>query len=459
MSIFMSYIIMILLISLLVIVHELGHFLAAKMFGVGVSKFGFGLPFGPTLFKTKMGETEIFVHAFLLGGYVSFIDDEEGVDIPEDSPKKYKNKPVWQRATIVSAGVFSNVICAIVLVMLAAAIWGKLPAGEHNIYVKRIFAEKGAPVYDIGLKEGDLIKSINGSAMIYPTFVNKYAQASKKFNDYVSPERIKEKTAELIKLNPELSGSDMVKKGTALKLPEFTLEEPVKLTDNYLRGIEKPDTSSVKLSAAQQKLRDELYGKSAVTTDRDLLVEDVAMAVSDTQSPLFITVVRNEKEIELKPLLVDESGIIGIEQAIEEILTPTKNLKDIAVKSLVYIYDSTMLILIGLAKLFTGHIPLRDLHGIIVITKIGSDIIQYAGLFKGILLTAIISMNLAIINLLPIPALDGGHLLFLAIEKIKGRAVDEKILEKINSISFLILISLLFLILFNDIFALMSGKF
>ena len=81
----MNTIIMLFLISLLILVHEIGHFAAARMFGVRVSKFGFGLPIGPTLFKTKWGNTEILVHAFLLGGYVSFPDDEE---VKEKEAKK-----------------------------------------------------------------------------------------------------------------------------------------------------------------------------------------------------------------------------------------------------------------------------------------------------------------------------------------------------------------------------------
>ena len=87
----MSIIIMILLISLLILVHEAGHFLAARAFGIKVEKFGFGLPFGPTLFKTKCGETEILVHAFLLGGYVSFPDDDKDCDLPPDSPQSTRS--------------------------------------------------------------------------------------------------------------------------------------------------------------------------------------------------------------------------------------------------------------------------------------------------------------------------------------------------------------------------------
>lgn len=79
----MSIIIMILLLSLLILVHEAGHFFAARAFGIKVDKFGFGLPVGPTLYKTKVGDVEVLVHAFLLGGYVSFPDDEKDCELPK----------------------------------------------------------------------------------------------------------------------------------------------------------------------------------------------------------------------------------------------------------------------------------------------------------------------------------------------------------------------------------------
>ena len=113
----------------------------------------------------------------------------------------------------------------------------------------------------------------------------------------------------------------------------------------------------------------------------------------------------------------------------------------------------------SLGQIFTGKIPLKDLHGIVAITKVGGDVIEQQGLFKGILLTAMISLNLAIVNLLPIPALDGGHLLFLLIEKIRGRAINEATLEKIGNTGFYLLIILMIVIVFNDIIGLITNKF
>lgn len=176
----MNTIIMLFLISLLILVHEIGHFAAARLFGVRVSKFGFGLPIGPTLFKTKWGDTEILIHAFLLGGYVSFPDDEETKDnkeedketakensqedvLPADSPERFKNKAPWQKAIIVSAGVFMNVVFAIFLTMLAAAWYHKLPTGTSDVFIKEIITKDNASnIVNSGAQAGDKIKTVNG---------------------------------------------------------------------------------------------------------------------------------------------------------------------------------------------------------------------------------------------------------------------------------------------------------
>ena len=137
----------------------------------------------------------------------------------------------------------------------------------------------------------------------------------------------------------------------------------------------------------------------------------------------------------------------------------TNTPKEVVVNSLDYLWRSTKLMVLGLWQLVTGKIPVNEMHGIIAITKVGSDIIETYGMLNGLLLTAIISINLAIINLLPIPALDGGHLMLLALEKILGRELDEKITEGIGKFFFLLLIILMVYVIFNDIFALVTHKF
>ena len=138
----MSIIIMLLLISVLVLVHEAGHFLAARFFKIKVDKFGFGLPVGPVLYETKWGDTKILIHALLLGGYVAFPDDEKECGLAKDSPERFSNRPIYQRAIVISAGVFANILCAFAFVFITAALWGNMPSGKYDIYVNDIIAPK-----------------------------------------------------------------------------------------------------------------------------------------------------------------------------------------------------------------------------------------------------------------------------------------------------------------------------
>ena len=151
----MSIIIMILLLSVLILVHEAGHFLAAKFFKMKVAKFGFGLPIGPTLWEGQVGDVKVLVHAFLLGGYVAFPDDEKDEELPADSPDRFMNRPIYQRLVVVSAGVFANVVLAFVLVFLTAALWGQLPSGKYDVSVKKLDTEKNEYISSSGLKPGD----------------------------------------------------------------------------------------------------------------------------------------------------------------------------------------------------------------------------------------------------------------------------------------------------------------
>lgn len=455
----MNIIIMILLISFLILIHELGHFMAAKAFKIKVDKFGFGLPFGPVLFRKQIGETEFLIHALLLGGYVSFPDDDVNSELPEDSPERFQNKPVYQKAIVVSAGVVANVICAIFLVMLTALIWQKLPAGKYDIEIAKIIAPKDAAVNKSGLQKEDKIYKINGSLITLPYQVNKYAALSKKYDGKISPGTYAETLENLKKINTNIkSENEPLKKGVKIQLTAVKDEPALHLSQDVLMGLGKYKEKLLTLDAKQIKLRDSIQGKKEFVSDGATSLSDIAYALSDTKRPMNFTVIRNGREINLKPIYSDENGTIGIQQKITEVLIPTKTPGKIITASCDYVWTNTELMIVGLVKLFTGQIPMQDLHGIVAITKLGGDVIEHQGLFKGLLLTAIISLNLAIINLLPIPALDGGHLLFLTIEKIKGKPLDEKTIEKIGNIGFSFLLILMFLIIFNDIFALITKK-
>lgn len=455
----MNIIIMLLLISFLILVHELGHFLSARALGIKVDKFGFGLPFGPTLFKGKIKDTEILVHALLLGGYVAFPDDDTDTTKEKNPQDLFKNKPIWKRTIVVSAGVIANVICALLLVIFTASVWHKLPAGKYDITVAKITAPKSASVHFSGLKPGDKIYKINGSEIFQPFQINKFAQESKTHDGLTTPEIYSDRLSLLQKENAGIKDVQKnIEKGKKIVLIPVKDEEPVKLSKAALMGIEKVKQDSLKLNKKQIALRDKIQGKKEFVSDGETSLSDIAAALSDTRKPMYFTVLRDKKPFDLKPIYSDNKGIIGIQQNLNEVLLSAKTPSEILKSSFEYTYRITDLTILGLEKLFTGQIPMKELHGIVAITKVGGDMIQQSGLFNGLLLTAIISINLAVMNLLPIPALDGGHLLFLLAEKIKGKPLDEELIAKISNFFFLLLIVLMLLIVFNDIFALITKK-
>ena len=456
----MSTIIMILLISILILVHEAGHFFTARMFKMKVDKFGIGLPIGPTLYEKQFGDVTLIIHAFLFGGYVSFPDDDKESDVPKDSDDRILNRPIWQRAIVFSAGVTANVICAFVLVLLTAALWQNLPSGKFDTYVREISAPKEASVWQSGLQVGDKIVKVNGSDIDTKYGLNLYAMYSASFDGKASRFNV-EKNYDLLKqINPGLQRDELISENVIVKLPQnIVKEEKVQLSKNILNVVELYKNNDETLSENQTKLRDEIKGKTFVESDGTFTLNDIAWALSDTEKPLDITVIRNGEPVELNTVYSDSNGLIGISIERKEKLVKITGVASAFKSSYNYLYNETKSMLMVLGQLFTGKIPLKNMHGVVLITKVGGDIISQDGIFYGILLTAVISMNLAILNILPIPALDGGHLLFLAIEKIKGRPVDEELSGKIMSVFFILLMLLLILVLFNDIYVLVQPLF
>lgn len=459
----MSIIIMILLLSILILVHEAGHFFAARLFKIKVDKFGFGLPIGPTLYETQWGDTKILVHAFLMGGYVAFPDDEKDCELDKDSPERFANKPVYQRAIVISAGVIANIICAFVFVYLTAAIWGHLPSGKYSIYVNDIIAPKSKTaiedVWQSGIKKKDLIVAINGEKINSTYSLLKFIQLSKTDDGKIDEISAEKNFTALKKLNPALIKDEIIPNDVAVALPNRILEPPVKIDSKVLKGMTKYKDKSIVLNKSQQKLRDELKGKKAYVSNGKFTLRDLTYAISDNSKPINMQVKRNGQLINLKPILANKKGLIGIKLEAKEILMQTKTPKTILTVGSKYLYDNTYMLVYGLYQIFTGAVNWRDIHGIVAITKVGGDMIQNNGIFYGLLLTAIISMDLAIVNFLPIPALDGGHIIFLAIEKLRGKPLDEKIIERIGNIGFTFLILLMIFVICNDIFGLITKKF
>jgi len=452
----MSIVIMILLLSFLVLVHEAGHFFAARALGIKVSKFGFGLPIGPTLWSKKVGDVDVVVHAFLLGGYVSFPDDEKDSDVPLDSSERFMNKPVWQRMVVISAGVIANIITAFLFVLITACIWGQLPLGQADIYINKVKYESAI---QSGLKAGDQVIKINGSEISNPSAFTIFCQKSKLFDGKVDQEFVNENLNSLKTLNKTIQQDELIAFGTKVLLPQRKDEAALVIDNDVLKGFKKYKDNQIGLSEAQINLRNQLVDKKTYISDGTVTLTDIAYAISDSKRPINMVVLRDGEEVELKSAYSDQKGILGVELVSKQVMVKTKGFGQAIKGSLAYLWEQTYMLVYGLWMLFSGKIPMQDLHGIVVITKIGGDVIQNSGFFSGLLLTAMISLDLALVNFLPIPALDGGHFMFLLIEKLRGRPLNEETINKISSVFFLLLILFMVFVVFNDVYALIVHKF
>jgi len=341
----------IIVLGVLIFFHEFGHFLVARLFGVGVEKFSLG--FGPRLIGKKVGITDYRISAIPLGGYVKMIGEEPDAEIdPEDIPLSFTHKHVAKRMLIVAAGPVFNILLAVFIFFGIFLISGTFVLKPSVGSVKQ-----GSPAFAAGLEKGDLITAINES------MINSWDEMAEVIN-----------------------GS----KGQKIKL-------------NVRRG-----ESSRYFSLAPEQV-----------TTKNIFGEDV------------------------------QRYIIGI-TASGETYSKEMNLFQAFSESMIQTYRVTELMVVIIAKLITGDISTDTLGGPIMIAQMAGDSAK-AGIGSLISFIALISVNLAIINLLPIPVLDGGHLLFFSIEAVKGRPVSIKVREIAQQVGLFILILLMILVFYNDI--------
>lgn len=342
---FDSYLIMMGLISVLVIAHELGHFFVAKRVGVKVERFGFGLPIGPTLLEKKFGETTICLHPVLLGGYVSFPDDDPSSDVPADSPRRFENRSILERSAIAVAGVTVNFILGYLIMVFVIARWGY--PGDYLISVKE-FVSQQAPAVHAGLQPGDKFVEVAG--------------------------------------------------------------KPIKATETLVDHLHQHPGQPVQLKVLRQ-------GK--------------------------------EQTLTVTP---DEKGMIGVSLVPTHHYQPVKQPLEVLTKAYTFLQEKILLNFQAMGQIFAGERSAKEVSGPIGIIKGGGDMIRAFGMSDGLVITALISVILAVMNILPIPMLDGGHLLFMLIEKLnRGRPLRKEVQERVIQVSFMVLIGLMGLILWNDV--------
>jgi len=345
----MGIFVALLVLSVLIFFHELGHFTAARFFGVQVDVFSIG--FGKKLYSRIIGKTEWSISAIPLGGYVKMKgqDDSDPSKISYDEDSYTVKKP-WQRIIILLAGPFANFLLAFILYFAIA----NLGVPKLLPYVGSV--GKDSPALATGIKEGDKIVQINGLNVTYWENIGKSINASKG--------------------------------------------------------------------------------------DITLIVE---------RNSALIT-------LQLHPKVIDDQNVFG-EKITRRIIGITPSGKQTTVyfglwDGLDYAWDETkkasLLIVQSVQKLITGVVGADKLGGIITIVDVTAQA-SSAGILALFFFTALISVNLGVLNLLPIPALDGGHIMFNIYEMITGKTASEKVMMYITMVGWALLLALMMLGLYNDI--------
>lgn len=354
----------IIVLGLLIFVHEFGHFIWAKFFGVRVLKFSLG--FGPKLISKQYGETEYLISAFPLGGYVKMFGENPG-EIAEEklSPgelkRSFATRPVWQRFIIVAGGPVFNLIFAMFLFFIIVFVAG-MPQAVDTTAIGGVGQE--SPAAEAGLQAGDIIVAIDGQET-----------------------RLWEDVSLLIMNSGGRQVVMSVKRGDALL--EIAVTPQMEKTKNIF-GEEVGERYMVGIARSEE-----------VTYEKVGFIKSLQAGISQTWSWIYLTIM-------------------------------------------------------GLVKIIQKVVPASELGGPILIAKIAGERME-AGWVNFFYFMGVLSVNLGILNLLPIPILDGGHLVFFSVEAILRKPLNLRTMEILQQIGLVLLGTLMIFVFYNDLLRVFGG--
>ncbi len=545
-----SVIPLVILLGLLIFVHELGHFLVAKFFGVRVEVFSLG--FGKKLLQFKRGDTVYCISMIPLGGYVKMYGDEIGADIPEEEKRyAFTHKPVSQRFAVVLAGPLMNFFFALFLFMV-------IPLVGEQVIAPRLGDVEGATMaYEAGFRSGDQILSVNDKLVETYEDFHGFIETHKGNEIQVKVARENSGEEVLVRATPSESVNDDVLRGaevvgdisgityisrssmigisdpkslvglTGLRTGDLITtiggtkvqywRELVPQFSNHLgseevslsivreiiedgKSREEPISMTLNLSSIGEEFRgsEKLLGELGIENydlflaqvvkdsaaeagglkegDRIVSVGQVAVngwpeVVKKIENykkgdpPLSFEIVRGGQPltVEVVPRLsrvmtsrgVEEDRfMIGIQRPIYEAPPTTKlhrtgSLLDAARKGIVETQEMTYLTIMSYVRLFQAKVSAKNIGGVITIGQMASQTFKM-GLSPFLKIMAVISVNLFILNLLPVPILDGGHLVFYSIEVLRGAPLSMRKLEIAQQIGLILILALIVFTIFND---------
>jgi len=415
-------------LGLIIFVHEAGHLLVAKYFDVRVLTFSLG--FGKRLWGFRRGETEYRVALIPLGGYVQMAG-EEGADASED-PRDFVNKPRWQRILVYIGGPFMNVVLSVLLIAAVFVVGIQVAVPPDGPPVIGTLAEGSAGAV-AGLQEGDLIAALDGEEI--------GSWDDVRFTFLTSPER--EIPMEVVRDGERLSLSIIPRKiegyeyGDAGVYPK-SLPMILQITKGGAaeRGGLLPDDVVRRI------------GGQPLVNQEDF----IARLESNPGNALRFQVERDGELVELSvtPDEVDGVGKIGVAVGAQTYLqryAPMKALQE----SIRFNIDTVEKTFVVLGKLFAGQMgPKSAFSGPLDIAVMSGDAARSGG-ERLFFLIGLISISIGILNLLPIPVLDGGQILILLIESVRRRDLSLRLKERINQVGFIMIVGLMVMVLYFDI--------
>ena len=415
-------------IGVLVFVHELGHYLAARRLGVRVLTFALG--FGPKLLRTQRGDTEFCVCAIPLGGYVRMAGENPD-DRRAGRDDEFLSKTKWERFQILIMGPAMNVLLAIVVMTAVLYQGAEAPAWETEPPVVGTVAA-GSAAERVGIGVGDRVVSVAGRAVA--TWEDLYRA--------VLPRAARE--IEVVVRN---AAGERALRVTPDSQTEF------EMGDLGIGPVLQPQIRSVTpgepAEAAGIEAGDVI---EAVEGDAVSSAELVERINAHAETPLTLQVRRGDRrfDVAVTPALKGDVGLIGVSISPYEVRAIEPGFFEAFQLSLARNYEWSGLIFQTLAGLFTAQTSPRQLVGPLGIAQLSGGAAEL-GLVALLSLMSMISLNLGILNLLPIPVLDGGHIAILAIEGVSRRDFSMRAKERMLLVGFVALMMLMVTVIYNDL--------